>query len=190
MEGFPGLGTLPPSTLAPACSCLRAGATTKQCIPRPSGQGGESKGRTHRTRNHGARSPRPGRCSLPLSIASQSFPGRAGLLLHSHRPALPCPGPEGPPEVCAGLQLISGARGWAHVLCSRLRPEEAVCRLRANLGEPECAERCYLGKAAGTSHLNSFLCHRSHQAEACLVYRMKVSHCVHILPEPSIKTNR
>lgn len=70
---------------------------------------------------------------------------------------------------------------------SQLRPDEAVRRLRANLGEQERAKTRYLQKAGGKIHLNSFHCHQCHQAEACLVYRMKVSHCVNVLPEAGIK---
>lgn len=77
----------------------------------------------------------------------------------------------------------------AHILHSRLRPDEAACHSRANLGEHECAKTCHLWKAAGQSHLNSVLCRWSRQAEACLVYRMKASHCGSILPEPGIQTS-
>lgn len=140
-----------------------------------------------------------GQLASPQALLSASLPclpepPRQSQAPPAQSPASPAlPGPRGPPGglcwMAADLRGAGLGSHSAHILHSRLRPDEAACHSRANLGEHECAKTCHLWKAAGQSHLNSVLCRRSRQAEACLVYRMKASHCGSILPEPGIQTS-
>lgn len=72
LEGFPGLETLPPSTSAPACSGLRAEATTKQAPPVPPAKEAVPKGRTCWTCNRG-----PARLTPGFALCLSPLPPRA-----------------------------------------------------------------------------------------------------------------
>lgn len=149
------------------------------------------KGKKRLTWSNGAHPPAPRPRFLPLSVTSRKFP-QTQPGSPAQRPSSPSQSsPEGPPEgLCWPAADFRGAglrSQGAHVLHSWLRPDEAVRCVRANLGKQEGAKTRYLWKAGGKIHLNSPYCHRRHQAEACLVYRMKVSHCVNVLPEAGIK---